>query len=285
MDSIFTASFTIHGLGGGSILDNSSGTLGHSDGVGADGINHGLHDAFAGVDMSHFSYDMFPMLNATVTEAPQNASMDMSTSQQSRQQSSGGISPPALMTPPVGMDRHEQTTHPTPSPAAVLQSLGITVTTPTGMTRSAAEYAAALNTNHSSPAVTSPYPGTHAGASSYFPQQPLAGSPPPQVNGTSSRAVVSAGPAAPSASRQNSQQFSGTQPAAGAAFGTFTMSYRPQIRAPMSDPTRTLSTFQETLVFYYFNRGVRRMQYLLADDSTTGVTDVMYDLVIRDPLG
>ncbi|KAG9014036.1 hypothetical protein FRB94_000233 [Tulasnella sp. JGI-2019a] len=57
------------------------------------------------------------------------------------------------------------------------------------------------------------------------------------------------------------------------------------VRSPLADPTKSLSSHQETLIFYYFNRGVRRMQYLLADDLTTGVTDVMYDLVIRDPLG
>ena len=69
------------------------------------------------------------------------------------------------------------------------------------------------------------------------------------------------------------------------AYGTFTISYKPTIRSPLTDPARGLSGIKETLVYAYFNKGVRRMQYLLADDSTTGVTDVMYDLVIKDPSG
>ncbi|KAG8903639.1 hypothetical protein FRB99_002914 [Tulasnella sp. 403] len=168
-----------------------------------------------------------------------------------------------------------QTTTRQPSPSV---AIGMTVTSPTGVTM---------------PAFGPAYTGIMS--EGYFPAQPLSTSPPPVMatSSASSNAVV------PARSRQNTNTSRGYLPQPppvftpfvpttgqqNPAFGTITIAYKPQIRTPLADPSRSLSNFQETLVFYYFNRGVRRMQYLLADDSTTGVTDVMYDLVIRDPLG
>ncbi|KAG9048096.1 hypothetical protein FS837_000802 [Tulasnella sp. UAMH 9824] len=183
-----------------------------------------------------------------------------------------------------------------------IPAIGMTVTNTSGITISAP------------PDVYSMIGASSADASSYFPAQPITTSPPPvptvqtspppsatsviSNNRARSKTATPTLPGVPSAASaqvsrgyypQAAQPFpsfvpNGAQQQA-PAFGTLTISYKPQIRTPLADPNRSLSSFQETLVFYYFNRGVRRMQYLLADDSTTGVTDVMYDLVIRDPLG
>ncbi|KAG8953152.1 hypothetical protein FRC04_003100 [Tulasnella sp. 424] len=187
-----------------------------------------------------------------------------------------------------------------------IPAIGMTVTSPTGITLPAA---------FSNPAA---FTGGMLGASSvdtsYFPSQSVRTSPPPvptvqttppppstssilsnsRARSKTATSGLSAASSTASANvtrgyfPQPAQPFPPFVPNAAQqtpAFGTLTISYKPQIRTPLADPNRSLSSFQETLVFYYFNRGVRRMQYLLADDSTTGVTDVMYDLVIRDPLG
>lgn len=183
-----------------------------------------------------------------------------------------------------------------------IPAIGMTVTSPTGIT---------LPAGFSNPAA---FTGMMMNASStdgssYFPPRPITTSPPPvptvqttpplpnNNNRARSKTATPTLPGVPSAASapargyypQPAQPFPSFVPNGAQqqtpAFGTLTISYKPQIRTPLADPNRSLSSFQETLVFYYFNRGVRRMQYLLADDSTTGVTDVMYDLVIRDPLG
>ncbi|KAG8881306.1 hypothetical protein FRB98_004418 [Tulasnella sp. 332] len=177
--------------------------------------------------------------------------------------------------------------------------VGLTVTSPTG--------------------VTIPADGTHEkdqyDAASYFPvqtrQQPQNGSPASNGAGFVMSPPVSVASVVPassqsarSANHTPQQQTRGfyPQPPPQAAHRRRTspgysatsphqeppqavVPYAPRVRSPLADPSRSLSGHQETLIFYYFNRGVRRMQYLLADDLTTGVTDVMYDLVIRDPLG
>lgn len=185
-----------------------------------------------------------------------------------------------------------------------IPAIGMTVTSPTGITLPAA---------FSNPAA---FTGGMLGSAdtSYFPSQSVRTSPPPVptvqttppppstssilANSRARSKTATSGLSAASSTAsanvtrgyfpQPAQPFPPFVPNAAQqtpAFGTLTISYKPQIRTPLADPNRSLSSFQETLVFYYFNRGVRRMQYLLADDSTTGVTDVMYDLVIRDPLG
>ncbi|KAG8936067.1 hypothetical protein FRC02_004692 [Tulasnella sp. 418] len=68
------------------------------------------------------------------------------------------------------------------------------------------------------------------------------------------------------------------------AYSMQAVTYNPRVRAPISNAS-ALGLQQETLVFYYFNRGVRKMQYLLADDATSSVTDIMYDLIMKDPSG
>lgn len=185
-----------------------------------------------------------------------------------------------------------------------IPAIGMTVTSPTGITLPAA---------FSNPAAfTGGMIGVPSADTSYFPSQSVTTSPPPlptvqttppppssssilnRARSTTATSGVGATSSNASATMtrgyypQPAQPFPPFVPNAAQqtpAFGTLTISYKPQIRTPLADPNRSLSSFQETLVFYYFNRGVRRMQYLLADDSTTGVTDVMYDLVIRDPLG
>ncbi|KAG8992147.1 hypothetical protein FRB90_001073 [Tulasnella sp. 427] len=335
VSSSTSADFSIHGLGGGDsstiegiMNDNVFGGFGTG---GLDLGSGGAEDPYANLDLgmgSSMGFDFFAATLAAgaIGQAHQKEHIPMSIAIPPKATlgvvatavQTGTISPPILTTttsgttPGGGSALGSPLVGTTPSAATALNNngsaipaIGMTVTSPTGITLPAAF----ANPDAFTGAMlgATPSPSIAADPSSYFPVQPITTSPPPVPtlqtsppiiannrvrSKTSTTAVSSAGTLAPKRGffPQPAQPFPSFVPNAAAAaqqpaFGTLTISYKPQIRAPLADPNRSLSSFQETLVFYYFNRGVRKMQYLLADDSTTGVTDVMYDLVIRDPLG
>lgn len=290
----YTAGFSIHGLGDTAIdimdpaslptFSNSASDIdlnlmgGLEDPYGQLDLGTGFdaYASFVGYGQSSKDYSMSIAVPARPSVAELNR---QSLSPPVLSASTGTTSTSPGNSPVVGTTA-QQTTGRQPSPN-LNASLGISVTSPTGVTMNAG-FGFSLPEGYfppqqadtsASPVLAMPasMPGpapsasaivprsrqnTAAVASGFFPQ------PAPQFN-----------PFIPSVAQPHP------------ALGAYTIAYKPTIRTPLTDPTRSLSNFQETLVFYYFNRGVRRMQYLLADDSTTGVTDVMYDLVIRDPLG